>query len=285
MSLRKSTIQLLRFPFSFFLLPVYLFAAGQLPEKDAARTALIFIILHLLLYPSSNGYNSYMDRDEGSIGGLRIPLQPSRQLFLASLVMDLLAISLGFFIDRWFVGGMVLYISASRAYSWRGIRLKKYPFTGWLTVSTCQGALVFWLVYHGSHPGLTLNIPVPAMLASSLLVGGFYPLTQVYQHDADRLDGVRTISSVLGIRGTFIFTAVVYFLAFGVLAYYFISSLEIKEFYVLATCMLPIVVYFLSWMVKVWSNPGMADFSHTMRMNWLAATCINAGFAAVWLMQ
>jgi 1,4-dihydroxy-2-naphthoate octaprenyltransferase len=56
------------------------------------------------------------------------------------------------------------------------------------------------------------------MIACSLLLGGFYPLTQIYQHDADRRDGVRTLSLVLGYRGSFVFTGIVYGIAFLFLA-------------------------------------------------------------------
>src|SRR6202000_3541858 len=86
------------------------------------------------------------------IGGLENPWQPPRQLFWVTLAMDLLALALGFFIGLYFVAGLAVYILASRAYSYRGIRLKKYPFIGWLTVATCQGALVFFFVFLGSHP-------------------------------------------------------------------------------------------------------------------------------------
>jgi 1,4-dihydroxy-2-naphthoate octaprenyltransferase len=288
MALQKSTIQLLRLPFSFFLMPVYWFALSQVVDKDWGRAALIFIILHGLVYPASNGYNSYMDRDTTPIGGLRDPMQPTRQLFHTTIVMDALALLLGCLISAWFVAGLAIYILASRAYSYRGIRLKKYPIPGYLTVVICQGALVFFLVYHGSHPGHSiesLDVPVLAMVASSLLVGGFYPLTQLYQHEADRKDGVKTLSILLGYKGSFWFTGIVYGIAFATLAYYFLSTyLQIKEFGVLATCMLPVSVYFFIWAAKVWKDPGQANFANTMRMNLLASICINAGFIAVLVM-
>jgi 1,4-dihydroxy-2-naphthoate octaprenyltransferase len=281
----SSTLQLLRLPFSFFLMPVYWFALSQVVDRSWGRAVLIFIILHVLVYPASNGYNSYMDRDEGPIGGLARPLQPTRQLFWVTLIMDLLAVALGFIIGLWFVAGLAVYILASRAYSYRGIRLKKRPFIGWLTVISCQGALVFFMVYQGSHPAAagdaSLQAPVEAMIACSLLLGGFYPLTQIYQHDADRRDGVRTLSMVLGYRGSFIFTGLVYVVAFIVLAYYFEVTVQHKEFLVLATCMLPVIVYFLIWAVKVWRDPAQANYSNTMRMNLLASVCTNAGFIAV----
>jgi 1,4-dihydroxy-2-naphthoate octaprenyltransferase len=283
MAIEKSTIQLLRFPFSFFLMPVYWFALGQVVDKDWGKAGLIFFILHGLVYPASNGYNSYMDRDTTPIGGLRAPMQPTRQLFLSTLGMDIIGLVLGILISPWFTAGLAVYILASRAYSYRRIRLKKYPITGYLTVALCQGALIFFLVYHGSHRDWTLDtpVPLPGMIASSLLVGGFYPLTQLYQHEADRKDGVRTISMLLGYKGSFIFTGLVYGIAFATLAYYFFNTLQVKEFYVLATCMLPVTVYFFMWAAKVWRDPGQASFVNTMRMNLLASICINAGFVAV----
>src|SRR5579871_5412043 len=145
----SSTLKLLRLPFSFFLMPVYWFALSQVVDRDWGRAVLIFVILHGLVYPASNGYNSYMDRDTTPIGGLKAPPPPTPLLFRVTVIMDLLALALGFFIGPWFVAGLAGYILASRAYSYRGIRLKKYPFIGWLTVISCQGALVFFLVYYG----------------------------------------------------------------------------------------------------------------------------------------
>jgi 1,4-dihydroxy-2-naphthoate octaprenyltransferase len=287
--LQASTLQLLRLHFSFFLMPVYWFALGQVADNRSwGRALLIFFLLHVLVYPASNGYNSLMDRDTTPIGGVKNPLQPTRQLFWVTLGMDILALLLGFFISPYFVMGLALYILASRAYSYRGIRLKKYPFIGYLTVISCQGALVFFLVYHGSHqPAVlqeSLQAPVEAMVACSLLLGGFYPLTQIYQHEADRQDGVKTLSLVLGYRGSFIFTGLVYSIAFLLLAHYFFLTLQIREFQVLATCMLPVIVYFLIWAVKVWRNPAEASYTNTMRMNMIASVCTNVGFIAVLLM-
>jgi 1,4-dihydroxy-2-naphthoate octaprenyltransferase len=282
----STILKLLRLPFSFFLMPVYWFALSQVVDRDWGRAVLIFFILHGLVYPASNGYNSYMDRDTTPIGGLQHPPAPTRGLFWVTLVMDAAALGLGCIIGAWFAAGLAVYILASRAYSYRGIRLKRYPFIGWLTVITCQGALVFFLVYQGSHPitasAASLKVPIEAMIACSLLLGGFYPLTQIYQHDADRRDGVRTLSMVLGYRGSFIFTGIIYTIAFLILFHYLLFSyLETKEFFVLATCMVPVIVYFFIWAIRVWRDPANANFINTMRMNLLASLCTNAGFIAV----
>ena len=142
--LQRSTLQLLRFHFSFFLLPVFLFAISQLPRVNWTITFFVFIILHLLVYPASNGYNSYMDRDQTPIGGLKNPLQPTKQLFRISLLMDIAAIIGSFFISKVLTLGILFYILASRAYSYRRIRLKQYPVIGFLTVFIFQGAVIFF---------------------------------------------------------------------------------------------------------------------------------------------
>ena len=276
--IKRSTIQLLRFHFSFFLLPVYLFALSQVPAINTGNAILIFCILHLLVYPSSNGYNSFMDRDEESIGGVKAPLQPTIQLFYVSVIMDVLAVLLSLGISYWFTICIVAYIAASRAYSYRGIRLKRFPFVGYLTVILFQGTVTFFMVYHGSSVDKTTSVPFADLLAAALLIGGFYPLTQIYQHDADRKDGVITISAWLGYRGTFIFTALIYTLAMGLLFYQFFNMGEEKKFIVLATVMLPVLVYFFIWAGKVWKDVRAADFAHTMRMNMLASLCTNLAF-------
>jgi 1,4-dihydroxy-2-naphthoate octaprenyltransferase len=63
-----------------------------------------------------------------------------------------------------------------------------------------------------------------------------------------------------------------------VLAYHFFSELDWDKFFVLATCMLPILVYFFIWARKVWKDVSAASFSNTMRMNLLASVCTNTGF-------
>jgi len=276
--IRSSTIQLLRFHFSFFLMPVYWFALSQVPDADVQNSVLIFVILHLLIYPASNGYNSYMDRDTSSIGGVKNPQMPTRQLFYATIVLDLLGLLLSAFVGTWFFMGILAFIAASKAYSYRGIRLKKYPVLGYLTVIIFQGALVFFLVTHGSSQSHPLHVSLIGMITASLLVGGFYPLTQIYQHMQDKEDGVVTLSYQLGYRGTFLFTAIVYAAAMSCLAFFLYQKDGFYKFGLMQIFLLPVLVYFTWWFLKVYKNTAEANFSNTMRMNIIASLCTNAAF-------
>lgn len=276
--LKRSTIQLLRFHFSLFLLPVYLFALSQLDDIHAGRALVIFIILHLLVYPSSNGYNSYMDRDEGPIGGLSNPMQPTKQLFYTSVIMDIVAILLSILVSYYFAAGILLYILASRAYSYRGIRLKKYPVIGYLTVLICQGALIFFLTWYGAGEMRSLQVPVLPMIVASCLIGGYYPLTQVYQHEEDKKDGVKTISLLLGKRGTFVFCGIIFTIATAVLFFTFYNQNNIRFFWLFIICMSPMALFFSKWMLRVWKNEKAADFKNSLTTNLLASLCTSICF-------
>jgi len=283
--LRRSTIQLLRFHFSFFLLPVYLFALSELAEINWLNALIVFFVLHLLVYPSSNGYNSYMDRDETPIGGLSNPLMPSRQLFFVTMVMDVGAVIIGCFVSVYFGAGVLLYILASRAYSYRGIRLKKYPVLGYLTVVTFQGALIFFISYHGSSANKTLDVPLLPMLAAACLIGGYYPLTQIYQHDDDRRDGVLTISMLLGKRGSFIFCGGIFAAATLLIFLTFYYQHALRSFYLFLVFMLPMILFFLGWMRKVWKNEAEANFKNSLWMNVLASCCTAACFLTLIILR
>jgi 1,4-dihydroxy-2-naphthoate octaprenyltransferase len=283
--LQRSTIQLLRFHFSIFLLPVYLFALSQLPQVNWRDALIIFFVLHILVYPSSNGYNSYMDRDETPIGGLKNPMKPTKQLFFVTVAMDVVAVVVSFVVSLYFAGGVLLYILASRAYSYRGIRLKKYPVIGYLTVVLFQGALVFLITYHGSSLDKTLDVPLLPMMAAACLIGGYYPLTQVYQHEDDRKDGILTISMLLGMRGTFLFCGGIFAAATLLMFLTFYNEDRLDAFYIFLGCMLPMVLFFLSWMKKVWKNEEEANFRNSLWMNILASCCTAVCFMTLLILR
>lgn len=264
-------------------MPVYWFALSCVPGPvHPARAILIFVLLHGLLYPSSNGYNSYMDRDESSIGGVARPMQPTRQLFYVTVWMDAAAFLLAFLVSGWFALALLFYIICSRAYSNRYIRLKRFPVAGYITVVLNQGTLVYCMVYYGAAAaGTALPAPWLPAIAAAFLIGGFYPITQVYQHAADAADGVTTISMLLGKRGTFIYCAVMYLLAFGLLFVYYQQQEQLWDFVLLQLFFIPVIFFFIRWFLQVWKDGAAADFKRTMQMNVMAGTSTNLAFVVL----
>src|SRR5688500_6701238 len=122
----------LRIPFSYFLMPVFLFSLAVSPNVTGNTLLWTFIIFHVFLYPASNGYNSYFDKDEKSIGGLKNPPPVNKVLYYLSLSFDAIALILGYLmINLSFALMLLVYGLVSKAYSHPDIRLKKYPVTGW----------------------------------------------------------------------------------------------------------------------------------------------------------
>lgn len=214
-----------------------------------------------------------MDKDETPIGGLLHPLQPTRQLFYVSVIMDVVAVFISLFISPVFSLGILLYILASRAYSYRGIRLKKYPVAGFFTVFIFQGALIFFITYYAVYAQSILQVPVLPCVISSFLIGALYPLTQIYQHVEDKKEGIVTISLLLGKKGTFIFS-IVFFLSATILLYLRFRQQETLHYFLLyLMIMFPVVCFFLYWMIKVWANEEEANFRNSLRMNVLSTLC------------
>ena len=278
----KSTLKHLRLPFSFFLLPVFLFALSQASYIDWTKTILAFLILHLLLFPSSNGYNSHQDRDETSIGGLKNPPKVTSNLYYATLLIDVVAIIAGTFISPYFSLLLLVFIFMSRAYSYRHIRLKKYPIVGFLTVFVFQGAFVYFMSMaaitgFNAHDLNSINTII-CMSISSLFIGSIYPLTQIYQHQADKNDGVISISYKLGYTGTFIFSGLMYTLATILMFYYLSLKHQSIAFIVFIVVILPVVYKLSVWFAKVRKDTSNANFDNTMTMNVLASASMNLYF-------
>ena len=266
-------------------MPVYWFAISQINEINVLNAVLIFIILHFFIYPASNGYNSYMDRDKGSIGIVERPMMPTKQLFYTSNVLDFIGLFSSLIISYYFFIALFLYVAASRAYSFRGIRLKKFPIISFITAIVFQGGVVYFMVYHGSNILKPIKFSFLPIVASILMVSSFYPLTQIYQHSQDKEDGVKTMSMLLGYKGTFIFSAICYFSSMLFMGYYFAGNLELDRFLVLISIMFPTLLFFLWWFIAVKKNTAAANFKNAMKMNWIAACCSNVGFLVILLMK
>ncbi|MDN5216210.1 UbiA family prenyltransferase [Fulvivirgaceae bacterium BMA12] len=283
----RSTFLHLRIPFSFFLLPVFLFALALTPNLDPERIAIVFFALHLFLYPASNAYNSYFDKDEKSIGGIKNPPPVSRQLYWISLAFDLLALLLGFMINLHFASMLFIYGLVSKAYSHPAVRIKKYPFLSWFIAGYFQGSFSFLMAYVGLNDfhldnAMNSKIIFASLLASAILWGS-YPMTQIYQHEEDAKRGDFTLSRLLGIKGTFIFTGIVFSLATAGFLFYFNAYYHIQYGYDFMIFLAPVVLFFVYWFWRVIKDETMADYRHTMWLNTISAICMNVFFIYLFL--
>jgi hypothetical protein len=292
----------LRLPFSQYLLPVCLFALTLPPGVAAAdwpRIGWILFVIHVLMYPAANTFNSYYDRDEGSVNGLETPPRVDQTLFWASMGLETLALLGGMFVDGQFVFFILAYGFFMKAYSHPAIRIKKRPVLSWLLISAFQGGFVFLMTYLTVHD-LNLNTalhPAPdqghvwlaggrpgAYWAGGLWLGTFiaflnilalYPVTQVYQHAEDASRGDLTISRLMGVRGTFV-NAWVCLLASAVGFFVFFGGGW--PFWLMAALTLPGLTYLAVLTVRVWRNPAAAGYRAAMWLTRLTGWGMNLFF-------
>lgn len=279
----RSSLKHLRIPFSLLLMPVFLFSLALTPNHNGGRMLLVFLALHLFLYPSSNGYNSFFDKDEESIGGLKHPPKVTPDLYWLSHVFLVIALALGALISWSFASMLLVYALVSMAYSHPSIRIKKYPWLSWFIAGFFQGYFTFAMAYAGlSDLGwdvvLRPHVAIPGFL-TSLMLWGNYPLTQVYQHREDSRRGDLTLSLKLGIKGTFTFSALFFALTGAAFVWYFLDRNQLGVVWVYLGAMAPIMLFFLIWFGFVNSNPEKyASYSWAMGMNSISALVLNAFF-------
>ena len=289
--LDKSVLLHLRIPFSFFLMPIFCFALSQSPKPDLLITIFVFLIIHLLLYPASNAYNSYYDKDEGSIGGLEHPPPVSKKLLYAAWAFDVAAVLLGLLIGWPLALALLIYGLVSKAYSYDHIRLKKYPIISWLVIGMFQGAFTYLMVYQAINrvPLAELfkqEVWVPGLLSTVWLMAA-YPMTQIYQHEEDARRGDLTLSRMLGIKGTFLFTASAFVLVkvgFYLYFNYWVDS-GLLYFGLFQVLMLPVLIYFFIWFRRANRDIREVNFHSTMRLNMISSVCMNTFFLLFFILR
>jgi 1,4-dihydroxy-2-naphthoate octaprenyltransferase len=222
----RETLLHLRFPFVYVLAPIFVWGAAWGPGGWTARTTLAFLLVHLALYPGANAYNSSFDRDTGPIGGLARPPAVPAGLGRWSAWLQATGAALAPVVGLPFAAGYLALWGIFTAYSHPRTRWKRSPAASTAAIVVGQGGIGFWLGWSAAGPGSGRN-PWPAawtgadawaLAAACAVVSALYPLTQVYQLEADRARRDRTLAATLGVRGTFAWAAGSFGLGAGALA-------------------------------------------------------------------
>jgi 4-hydroxybenzoate polyprenyltransferase len=194
----KDLILHLRLQWQVLLAPLFLWgfllAAGpRAPELITPQFWLVFFIIHVLFYGGATALNSYYDQDEGPVGGLWEPPPVTRDLLIFAVALQVIGLMLLFFISLPLFGLAVVLGAVGNAYSHPAIRLKAHPWTSLLAVTVFQGmggTAAGWLFAAEQWQSLFSLEAILGMLAAALIITGFYPLTQIYQVEEDRNQGV-----------------------------------------------------------------------------------------------
>ena len=198
----------LRLMFVAILVPIFLWGGFVSAGLLSASFWLGFILFHVSLYGGINALNSYYDRDEGPIGGLKNPPKVDRSLFYLAWGIQILGLILTFFLPLGFRLIYLTVMAMSVLYSHPATRLKGHPLGSSLIVASGQGWLPYWAGWIAGGAGAFSLFTLKGILggmAITFVTLGLYPLTQIYQVDSDRAKGDRTLAVWLGVKASFRF--------------------------------------------------------------------------------
>lgn len=120
-----------------------------------------------------------------------------QHLLIFSLLWQLAGFLLALGVNLRVAGIYFIMFWMSVAYSHSRVRFKGQPALALLTIMRGQGVFPFyagWATIRGEAVSGLLPHAMIAALAASLIIGGFNPLTQLYQLEADARRGDRTVA-------------------------------------------------------------------------------------------
>ncbi|HEY7682429.1 MAG TPA: UbiA family prenyltransferase [Gemmatimonadales bacterium] len=190
---------------------------GALRGEHLGPALLALVLWVVLLNGGTLALNSAFDRDQGDIGYLKAPPPVPRHLGLVGFGLMAAGQALAFRLPSGFIWAYAVCLAMSVAYSVPPIRLKAVAGADWLINMLGFGTLTPYAGYAAT--GRPLD-PAHALVLVAFcpLFASLYPLTQLYQFDADQRRGDRTLALILGIRRSLLVSVTAAVAAFLLLA-------------------------------------------------------------------
>ena len=244
----------LRLQFQLLLAPVFLLGYGLSGATPDLAFLGLFLLIHIGLYGGATAYNSYYDRDQGPIGGMKHPLPVGSVELYGGVGLQLLALIglMGWGLSM-FLAGLAMFLLGI-AYSHPRWRLKARPVFSLVMVTFGQGLVPFFMGLSAADGGLGEAGFAPAALtacAATLMITGIYPLTQVYQIDEDRARGDQSFAVSYGPQGVFRFSRILVGVGMGLMAWLFFSGAIFHRFWM---WLLPVGYLAFLVILRVWAR-------------------------------
>ena len=192
----------LRWHYQLFILSGGFLLGGFLSDDLNIQLFVIqFLNVHLLLFGGATAFNSYWDKDEGPIGGLKKPPKMRPWMWVASIIFQFIglgiAIGEGFLFAGIFISSMLFFW----LYSTPLARWKSHPIKSLVAIGVSTGlnsVLMGYLAAGNVHLSIWIFV---AAVGASLLLLSLYPISQIYQLDEDRKRGDQTFAVYYGKKG------------------------------------------------------------------------------------
>ncbi|NPV87040.1 MAG: UbiA family prenyltransferase [Anaerolineae bacterium] len=168
------------------------FGSGQL-----WRWLLGYVVWAVFLHGGTLALNSAFDKDEGDIGYLENPPPPPRYLLHFGLGMMLAGVALASLLGWRYLLAVSACFVMSILYSVPPMRLKARAGFDLLINMIGYGGLTTYAGWAAMARPLEPPM-INVFIANAFFMGGFYPLTQIYQMEEDASRGDYTLALALG---------------------------------------------------------------------------------------
>jgi hypothetical protein len=202
----------LRLHYQFFILSGGYLMGGLLEaDPDWTTFFLQFFNVHVLLFGGATAFNSWHDKDEGPIGGLRNPPAMKRWMRDLSLILQFIGLIWSLTAGILFSGFYLLSIILFWLYSTPAARWKGKPVLSLVAIGISTGTNSLLLGALAAGAGLSLFI-LSAGIGTALMILSLYPVSQIYQVEDDLKRGDLTFAGAYGLKAVRLFCIISFIL-------------------------------------------------------------------------
>ncbi len=211
----------LRLHYQFFILSGgYLLASLFLNDVNWNQYWLQFLNVHVLLFGGATAYNSYWDKDEGPIGGLKSPPKMTKWMWSVSLLIQFIGLAWAWTIGLSYTIIYIVSLLLFWLYSTPHARWKGHPILSMIAIGFSTGTNSFLLGYlAGGGKVLSVNEGVIALGVACIILS-LYPASQIFQIEEDRSRGDRTFAMEFGLKGIRIFYFLMFIIGSFIISYF-----------------------------------------------------------------
>ncbi|WP_020401722.1 UbiA family prenyltransferase [Gracilimonas tropica] len=277
----------LRLHYQFFILSGgYLLSALFIGEVNWEQFWLQFLNVHVLLFGGATAYNSWWDKDEGPIGGLKSPPKMQRWMWPVSMGTQYVglvwAISVNWnFAVIYAVSMLFFWLYSTPLARWKGKPLLSLVAIG---VSTGTNSFLMGFLAAGGFPITFFEDAIAIGVAFVLL--SLYPVSQVFQTEEDAARDDHTFAVRFGLIGVKRLFLVFFPIGSAILGWgLFLQNSMMGYVFVGVN-----VLAYIALSIFVWSLKGKPDeYPAVMKIKFLASfsfvifilACI--GYKTFWL--
>lgn len=208
----------LRLHYQLFILSGGYLLGGLMAEQmDTSQFWYQFLNVHILLFGGATAFNSFWDKDEGPIGGLKNPPKMTTWMHRVSLVLMYsgwlwaYTINIPFFMIYGF-SLLLFWLYSTPHARWKGA-----PHLSMIAIAVSTGmnsTLLGYLAADGAFSWVILF----ASIGTSFVLLSLYPVSQIYQREEDQRRGDLTFFGQYGLSGVKRFFNISYPLGLSVLS-------------------------------------------------------------------